>query len=135
MRSILILEDDMNRVKQFKERLFEAFGDDKVLNHVSVAEDCIVAIMREEFDLIFLDHDLGGEVYVSSTHTNTGSEVARRFSELCLEENFPNRDTPIIVHSYNPDGAKYIMALLGKNAVYVPGVWDKALFHKTVVVD
>jgi hypothetical protein len=42
-----------------------------------------------------LDHDLGGEIYVDTNYSNTGSEVVR-----WIEKNKPDIKE-IVVHSYN----------------------------------
>ena len=48
------------------------------------ADDTIsaLALMKDKpWDLIFLDHDLGGQVFVSSSHHNTGYTVAKYIEE------------------------------------------------------
>lgn len=74
---ILILEDDKNRIVTFRDKLSR-----HTLVFVKTAADAIALIQGEAeagaaFDVIFLDHDLGGQTFVSTADENTGSEVVR----------------------------------------------------------
>jgi CheY-like chemotaxis protein len=89
---ILVLEDDANRIEVFREVL----GGKHAVSYVETAHDCIELLEREKFDILFLDHDLGGLVYVSEANTNTGSEVVR-WLKLHIQDLNPY----IIVHSHN----------------------------------
>ena len=92
---ILILEDNGDRVKKFFE-MFEEYS----LVVVNSAADAISFASTSKFDAIFLDHDLGGKVYVNSEDENTGYQVAKMLSVSI------NHRTPVVIHSWNPDGAK-----------------------------
>ena len=63
---VLLLEDDSTRVVQFRNRL-NSEGVPYELVHVDRASDAIVAMLEQRFDLILLDHDLGGRTYVNFT--------------------------------------------------------------------
>lgn len=95
---ILIVEDSLERIEWF-ERILS--------NHtLFISTNAITAksyLLNEDFDLIFLDHDLG-------EHTQTGLDVAQY---LCSQSYLykPN----IIVHSMNYDGAKQIESLLSNH--------------------
>jgi CheY-like chemotaxis protein len=109
---ILILEDDRNRQRIFIERLI---GTNAVI--VETVEAAIDLLSSQDWDYLFLDHDLGGEQMVPSG-PGTGYEVAK-----WLAEN-PSRQPPnIIIHSYNPAGAQNMHGVL-PNAVVSPGCWD-----------
>ena len=134
---ILLLEDDMNRVVQFEKRvkeLNERNENQSELVHVETAEECIKEIDNSteetKFALILLDHDLGGEVYVSTDNKNTGSEVARWINKN------PEKihGTSVITHTFNPAGAKNIMGLIN-GCVYIPAVWLKDKFHTSIQVN
>lgn len=95
---IFILEDDHERIAIFRRKL--------IGHELVVAETAQQAInilgthkdgrtRRSLFDLIFLDHDLGGQQFVSASDKNTGSEVVRW---MILEM---GHCPPIIVHSLN----------------------------------
>lgn len=122
---VFILEDDLNRIVHFKERFREMEYNYVNITHVETAEEAIKKLSSEKYDVLFLDHDLGGEAYVSTDHKNTGSEVVRWF------ENNPNNlndDVLKVIHSFNPSGAQYMNKGL-KNSVMIPGVWAQDRFE------
>lgn len=123
---ILILEDDGNRVKEFRKR-FIGIG---IPLFVDTASEAIKLIRNADWtsrDLICLDHDLGGETYVNTNDRNTGSEVAR-----FLEEN--PVQAMIVIHSLNTAAARYMFNRLNdKHDVYrVPFFWTEETFRKVI---
>ena len=66
--NILVVEDDYRRIKWFKDNLEKSCYLD-VFEH---ANQGIKAVKEKKYDLIFLDHDLGGRVFVPSEDANTG---------------------------------------------------------------
>ncbi len=97
MRNIFVLEDDGNRMKTFAGMFLE---DNLVMtNNAKSAIDILYSDI--EFDIIYLDHDLGGNVFVSSEDINTGAYLSKHMDGL-------NKDILIIIHSYNPTGASNI---------------------------
>jgi CheY-like chemotaxis protein len=111
---ILILDDDNIRHVEFAKRLHAH----KVI-HTYTAEDCIDALKnRSNFDICFLDHDLGGEVYVESGK-NTGYEVTE-----WLMNNPEKQPDRIVVHSLNPAGVQNMVNCLPK-AEAIPFAWCK----------
>jgi CheY-like chemotaxis protein len=99
---ILILEDDPQRITTFHAKLSR-----HTLVFTDTAADAIAWIQREAeagqaFDVIFLDHDLGGQAYVSQSDPNTGSEVVRWLTTYggVLEQPY------IIIHSMNTPAAE-----------------------------
>jgi CheY-like chemotaxis protein len=113
LRRILVLDDDYNRQKTFKQKLI---GFDVV--QVTTSKSAIAHLENEKFEYVFLDHDLGGEVYVASG-ANTGYEVAQ-----WLAAHVDRQPANIVIHSFNPVGRKNMMALL-PGAIECPGAWDK----------
>ena len=93
---IFILEDSNERIKQFKKRFFK--------EELYIERDVKAAIKlfkgNYPFDVIFLDHDLGGEEMVDSNDNNTGYQFVK-----WMVENYKVDGTDIIVHSLNPQGA------------------------------
>lgn len=87
--NILFLDDSEVRCNIFRSNFPSA-------DIVTTAEEAI-EFMREEgpYDIICLDHDLGGEVYADERGDNTGSEVVRQMISM----NIPTEH--IIVHSFN----------------------------------
>jgi len=110
---ILILDDDKSRLVKFKKKFF---------NHttecVETAKAAINKLDAENYDYVFLDHDLGGQVYVPSGD-NTGYEVAK-----WLAENPHKQPEVIVIHSFNPVGAENMKRVLPK-ALVIPGAWEK----------
>lgn len=109
---ILILDDDENRHKEFNKRLIG-----HSVKNVYWAQQTIKALEEEVWDCVFLDHDLGGEIYVRSG-PNTGYEVAK-----WLSENPDKQPKRIIIHSFNSVGAANMKSLL-PNAELIPGAWS-----------
>ena len=111
---IIILEDDDNRIEKF----VSLFPSAQI---VKTAKECIELLENNGCDRLFLDHDLGGEIYVDTNYQNTGSEVVR-----WIEINKPEIKE-IVVHSYNSSAALMMMnALLksGYNAQRIPFNYD-----------
>jgi CheY-like chemotaxis protein len=111
--NILVLEDDEERHKRFSRNLI---GHDFVI--VASVQSAIFYLKKKNWDMLYLDHDLGGQVYVPSG-PNTGYEVAK-----WLEENPEYKPTKIILHSFNPVGAENMQQALPE-AIKYPGAWDK----------
>jgi len=102
---MLILEDAYERVKEF----FILFGDNNDLIIVNNAKDAISLVTTSRFDIIFLDHDLGGKVYVDSDCENTGYQVAKILSDSI------NKNTKIIIHSWNGMGVAKMKSVLSEH--------------------
>ena len=116
----MILEDDPydTRMDGFK-NLFTSVG--AVITWVDTAEECIEELKNDIFDIIFLDHDLGGEVFVDYRETNTGSEVSR-----WIYENPINDNTIVIIHSFNPVGGAYMNERISGSHL-MPGAWTTGI--------
>lgn len=102
--NIFILEDDCERIKSFTKNL-----QDHSIVICNNADLAVSILNMFKFDLIFLDHDLGGQTFVKSYESNTGYQVAKRIvgSE--------NSKTPVVVHSYNACGADNMVEVLKHN--------------------
>jgi CheY-like chemotaxis protein len=107
---ILFLDDDPSRHEEFQRQLL-GLGTD--ITAVLTSDEAIAALKAGTFDVIFLDHDLGGQIYVPSG-PGTGFEVAQRLVET------PNKTAQVIVHSINEQGAREMLKVLGPPAVWVP---------------
>jgi len=108
--NIFFLDDDKTRIE-----VFSALCSDAVIVETSL--EAISAIGSKSWDIVFLDHDLGGEQFIDSGRKDTGAEVAR-----WIVKNKPKIDL-IVVHSYNPDGAENMRSLLsqaGYNVKKIP---------------
>jgi CheY-like chemotaxis protein len=101
MSTFLFLDDDQNRHDAFRKMVPN--GHQTV--YVYTAEDAISELAKEAFDVVFLDHDLGGKTFVPSDGPEpTGYTVAKWIQD--------NQDRvkigQIIVHSFNQPGAQNI---------------------------
>lgn len=102
---IFVLEDDPVRIVTF------------ALDHLDPRHNTVhwAAMCSQEdrfdppYDLILLDHDLGGRQLV--THEDNGVEFVR----LILDR--LNDEADIIIHTHNEEGAKNIRALIAS--------WDR----------
>ena len=93
---IFILEDNEDRIDYFR-KLF-------CLHDLAVSKTARSAIIRlgaTDFDMIFLDHDLGDEQMVSIADKNTGSEVVR----YILSEEI-KKQAIFFLHTQNPVAAR-----------------------------
>jgi hypothetical protein len=106
---VFILEDDLTRVILFREALMR--------HDVTHAESLTEAVemYRGPYDLLLLDHDLGGEVFVDSEKEDTGAGFCRWVS---------GEPTTVLIHSYNAPGAAQMNVTLVEkgwaNVGYVP---------------
>ena len=99
---IFILEDNFERVKCFK-RWLSVKHTLHITDNVEDAKKLYEE--HEPFDVYFLDHDLGGEVYVDSNEPNTGYQFAKYLAEKKASGKF-------ITHSLNFSGAEAIISVL-----------------------
>ena len=103
MDYVFILEDDLERIKWFREEL----GQRNIkFDLTDNAETAKVLLEENKYDTIFLDHDLGGQVYVNSNEPNTGYQVAKMIHTT------KNKDAEIIIHSWNSVGAENMYEVL-----------------------
>lgn len=105
---ILILEDNDFRVALFKS-YFDSL-DHKVWYEKTANGAIDVLTANADMDLIFLDHDLGDDVFVDSKREDTGASVAR----WMVSSGF-NPDVSVTVHSLNPNGQANILSILRNN--------------------
>ena len=70
---VLILEDDKGRIPGLSS-IFNEVGAE--ITWTDTAKECISIIKESDsFDIIFLDHDLGGLSYVDHNREDTGSNT------------------------------------------------------------
>jgi CheY-like chemotaxis protein len=105
MARIFILEDDKKRISAFQQKLIG-----HSITIVETAQMAIMALDTEEFDMIFLDHDLGGDQMVDGSEKNTGSEVVRFMEKMHREDGWLWPTT--IIHSLNTYEARKMEAAL-----------------------
>lgn len=109
--SILFLDDNKERCKQFKSLIPRAMI-------VHTVQDCIAMLKDEdEWNMLLLDHDLGGEIYVDSNREDTGMEVVRWIvqHQPIIRE--------IVVHTHNTPAGINMVDILNDakyKAHYIP---------------
>lgn len=101
VRKIFVLEDSKSRIDAFKKK----FKNDDIYFFDEVKEAIEGFELLGPFDIILLDHDLDGKIFVNSHSDNTGYQFAKYLSEKEL-------NSQIIIHSMNPAGAKNMKSLL-----------------------
>lgn len=119
---VLVLEDNiLQRVREFKRRFTERGWAYDCVEHAS---DCIRALSEKKYNLVFLDHDLNGQTYVNTEFEDTGSGVARWWKN----NEHPNKETPLILHTYNNLGAVYMHSCL-PHSIWIPRIWESGVFN------
>ena len=113
---ILFLDDDNVRHVQFKSVIQK---DKHEIDYVYTSTACISKLKNNNYDIIFLDHDLGGQIYVEETK-GSGYEVA-----LYIENKLDKKSLPknVIIHSFNPAGAERMFVSIKKvisNTIMIP---------------
>lgn len=122
--AILILEDSDERIVWFRQRF-----PDAVIT--ADADEAIRLLSTAPYDLVFLDHDLGGihyERYNFADDEGTGRKVTRWLATV--ED---QKSTRFIVHSLNAPGSAAMIETLilsGRRAEWIPfTVLSGALDH------
>ena len=69
---IFILEDDENRLIVMQREIPKIFPGCELLQSSTAKEAKEILLKYKVFDIISLDHDLGGLVFVNSLNENTG---------------------------------------------------------------
>lgn len=110
---ILLLEDNLNRIEKFKElfRNQELFIFDNI-------KDSYHACVCNYFPILFLDHDLGNQIWADSNEENTGYQFIKMLIE---NDNHQVKNSLFYIHSINPIGANKMLNLLLDNGM--DGIW------------
>ena len=107
----LFLDDNKERIKKIKNSV------PYTITIVTTTEACISKLEEDEWDLVFLDHDLNGEVYVDSGRKDCGMEVVR-----WIIKNQPIIRN-IIIHTHNTEAGLLMLKQLQSakyKANYIP---------------
>lgn len=108
---ILILEDDIIRIKKFNE-LFK-YQEVYMCQDIYAAKDVCKTF---KIDLMLLDHDLGNKIWVDSKEENTGYQFVK-----WLVDNNLQKQSLIYIHSMNFVGANRMLDYLKSNEY--DGIW------------
>jgi len=115
MIRILILEDNLERRKQFRKNFTNA-----VIVFKKTVPETIERLQNRKWDYLFLDHDLGDKIYVESN----GSELTGYHVAKFLYNNPQFKPEHIYTHSFNENGRKNIVTALPE-CEECPGVWTQ----------
>lgn len=111
--SVFFLEDNQMRYVHFHKWIETKLENPEIVSATDAADAINILKDRRHFDIMFLDHDLGGKVFVDSKDENTGYQVAK-----FIKRN-GNTFHQMIIHSQNPAGAQNINHLFPQ-ALQVP---------------
>lgn len=115
---IFILENNITKVSRF----LSLFSGNKI-DICMDAQNAINALYNTQYDIMFLNHDLGDKVMIDSFKDNNGYTVAKEL------HNTLNVYTPVIIHSYNILGSNNMFEEITKfnsNVEKIPfGLFDK----------
>mgnify|MGYP003501848970 CR=1 FL=1 len=104
---VLFLDDDENRTKAFVSLVPYAKCATTAAGMIKLLHEHIAKKIK--IDSLFLDHDLGGEVYVDSNREDCGMEVVRW---LCANLIKPEEINTVVVHTMNPSASTNMRAAL-----------------------
>lgn len=119
-KKILIVEDDVERIRWFHEHL--APGHQTT---IATNGEAAFSVLKsdQQWDLIFLDHDLNPEHIEAAGHIKSFQDYnvwvhnyngfATGFDIACwLSQQNWTKQTPVIIHSMNPQGSAAIKSIL-----------------------
>jgi len=92
-KNVLFLDDSLDRCRKFR-------SECPFATIVNTASQAIDRLRADNYDIVFLDHDLGGQQFQDPSEENSGSAVVR----------WIGKNKPIVgqfvVHSLNPNERK-----------------------------
>lgn len=91
---VFVLEDDDYRNSEFRKVLFNVDAT------FTTSYDEAVTKYRGPYDVVCLDHDLGGQQMVSSEEQNTGYQFTKKMPYITTVPPI------VLIHSYNLEGAE-----------------------------
>ena len=97
MSRVFVLEDDPVRIKLFRNA---GIGHDLTVVTTLSRPDGAFAQWNPPYDLVYLDHDLGGQVMVDSDEEETGAAFTRWLPPA------GDHQPVITIHSFNPVGTQ-----------------------------
>lgn len=124
-QNILFLDDDIIRTEKF----LTNNHNESIVDTCSTARVCIALLNTYRYDVVHLDHDLGGERFVDSAREDCGMEVVRWLVQNRYGS-FPSYCAKIIVHTHNDNAGAAMTTLLraaGYEAKYIPFGYDKEI--------
>ena len=119
-QSLLFLDDDPSRHESFKAHWQNTSNIE--IDYFYTYEEAVLAFSNKSYDIACLDHDLCiDDRYcdpTGETFEKTGSDLAKYIVNELPRHKWPKI---VIIHSYNPAGAKYMVDTF--NSVGIQSVW------------
>jgi hypothetical protein len=103
---LLILEDNQDRIEKFK----ILFKNQEASFVKTVREAIELVAWYRDFDILWLDHDLGGKIWEDSFKEDTGYHFVK-----WMVDNELQKKALIYIHSMNPVGANLMLNYLKDN--------------------
>lgn len=108
--NILILEDDQSRIDVFRNKLTSPNTHLYITENIDEALDWFKNI---KFDVFFLDHDLGGNIYVDpEKEYHCGTNFVNKFIELVSAGESLPTPAQIYIHTLNKYRGEFMMESL-----------------------
>lgn len=129
---VLILEDDEQRITEFRRRFQEleratsARCQVRFVRHVAEA---IESLQARSYNAVLLDHDLNGTSGTDRAEADTGSALVRWMASGGVGEPTGR----ILIHSLNRRGAQHMADLLGAAGIEAecfPRLWKESVFRE-----
>lgn len=106
--SIFVLEDNVNRMAVLYRLLPRKFPGVEIVHTEFVEEAKKLIVQKSYWDIVLLDHDLGGQTYVDSDEEDTGYQFLKFFKEKNIQCG------QLIYHTQNPAGGANMCSLIPK---------------------
>jgi hypothetical protein len=136
---IAILEDSDRRLRDFRNRIKMLIGE-CVIHSTKDVHIMLSCIQKDEYDFLFIDHDLhithysnsnvdlSKEIDLSRKNLSTGVKNGKDFAFLLSKDKKAlNNVKNIYIHSLNPIGSRNIQHVLsceGKHSELSPFAWE-----------
>jgi hypothetical protein len=117
---ILFFDDEQDRHRQFAQNFIGC-----IIDHVYNVDDAIRMIKNCEYDMWFLDHDIGYQIErTNESIDKDGTDLVKELAGI----HWKNKPKHVIIHSLNPVGAgrmAFDLTKYGIAAQKFPFAWSK----------
>jgi hypothetical protein len=117
---ILFFDDEQSRHRQFAANFIGC-----IVDHVYIVDHALEMIENYEYDMWFLDHDIGYQMERTNENTDKdGTDLVKELSGI----HWKNKPQHVIIHSLNPVGADRMAFELTKHGIAAqkyPFAWSK----------
>lgn len=116
---ILILEDAIERHEWFLKKFWRETLE-KTVDIVTTAAECIEALGRERYGIVFLDHDLAFHHY--GTNDRDDATTGHAVAQWMAANRHKQPGCRFVVHSMNPSGGPRMVSTLRSAGIPVEHV-------------